>query len=99
MHQTVWGKAEGDLSLLKMNAAARLSRHRSNQRFEDSEALRAAQFRFAGALGMRHHAQDIAPWIANPRDIVERTVGIGFRSAVPFRGAIAKHNSLVAVQI
>ena len=43
----------------------RLSCHCPDQRFEDPEAFRATQFLLAGALGMGHHAQDIAPRIAD----------------------------------
>src|SRR5438445_8721565 len=48
---------------------------------------------------MRHHAQYIAASVTNPGNVVERTIGIGFRINVPVRSAIAKHNAIVPTQI
>ena len=45
-------------------------RHGADQRFEDFEAVSAAQFRFAGAFRMRHHAKHVAAGTADAGDIV-----------------------------
>src|SRR5207245_5519131 len=75
-----------------------LRRHRPDQRLEDLEALRTAQFGLAGAFRVGHHAHDIAARTADAGNVVERAVRIRFSRDVPGRGRIAEHNAVVAAK-
>src|SRR5262249_44625541 len=70
----------------------------SHERFEDFEAFRGAKFGLTGALGMRHHSQDVAPWVADSGNVVERAVGISFRRHYSRSIGIAEDDAMVFVQ-
>src|SRR5579862_2198648 len=74
-------------------------RHGSDHGLEDLEPLDATQFGFAGALRMRHHPQNVAARTADSSDVIQRSVGVGFRRNLTRRGAITEHNLLVALQL
>ena len=70
-----------------------------HQRTQQLEAVLHAEHVFAGALRMRHHAQDVAPLVADAGDIFQRSVGIGFRGNLPLRSCIAEDHLLALVQL
>jgi hypothetical protein len=76
-----------------------LFRHSSDQRFEDLEAVGATQLRFARAFGMRHHPEHVPAWVADARNVVERTVRIGMRGDLALGAGITKYNLLIALQV
>src|SRR5207245_6158291 len=47
-----------------------------NDGFEDQSSVDAAEQRLARALGVRHHADDVAPLVANRRDRADRSVRV-----------------------
>ena len=51
-----------------------------NQALENQPPIRATQDRLASALRMRHEPGDIASFVANSRDIIERAVWVGLFS-------------------
>src|ERR1700732_1783030 len=48
---------------------------------------------------MRHHAQHIPARTADPRDVVQRSVRIGFRRNLTGSRTVTKHDSPVAAQL
>src|SRR6266403_1532745 len=66
-----------------------LSGHCPHQRPEHFEPVRPAKLGFGGALRVGHHTENIASRAANTRNVLERSIGIGFRSNLAVRGRIA----------
>ena len=73
--------------------------HCPDQRFEDLKTVGPAKLRFAGALGVRHHAKYVAPWTADARDIVQRTIWIRVRRDLAVGVGITENNTLVPLQL
>ena len=59
-------------------------------RFQDDEPIGAAQRRFARALRVRHHADDIALLVAQRGDLVERSVGVPLVTDAALGRAVAE---------
>src|ERR1035438_706169 len=49
-------------------------------RIENQFSVFAAEQEFAGAFGVRHQAEDVAAFVANAGDVVERTVRVDRKS-------------------
>ena len=72
---------------------------RRDQGLKNDEAVCRAKRRFHGALRMRHHAEDVAPAIAQAGDGLARTVGIGGGIERAVRRTVAEGNLIVAFQL
>src|SRR5438132_7405358 len=63
----------GVLSIRDSNRQLREGLH---HRFEEAQAVGAAQVGFGAALGVRHHAEDVALSVHDPGDVLDGSVGI-----------------------
>src|SRR6185437_1856728 len=54
-----------------------------------------AKQRITAAVRVRHHAKYISALVANPRDIVERAIRVGFRGDLPLGRAIAEYDAVL----
>src|SRR5579864_794288 len=72
--------------------------HGGHHGVEHLNPVRAAKFAFAGAFGMRHHAQHVAAFAADAGNVLQGTVRIALASDLAFRRAVAENNALVTLQ-
>src|SRR6266496_6009879 len=49
---------------------------RVDEALEDQKSIGAAQHRFAGAFRVRHQRADVPPFVTNPGDVPQRSIGI-----------------------
>src|SRR5256885_1222112 len=76
-----------------------LCSHYSGEGLENLEAISAAEGGFTGALGVRHHAENIAARAADSGNVVERSIGTGSGRDFARRGRITENDALIALQL
>src|SRR2546425_13366492 len=54
----------------------RLATRRVDNALKDQAAIGAAEERFTGAFRVRHQGANVPAFVANPRDVPQRTIGI-----------------------
>ena len=54
----------------------KLLRNGFHGRFKEHQAIGAADSQLAGTLGMRHQTDDVTAVVADPGDVVQRTVRV-----------------------
>src|ERR1041385_2973304 len=67
-------------------------------RFEQHQTIRAPERQLAGALRMRHQADDVSRFVAEARDVRRRAVGIGFIRRRALRVRVAKNDLPVPLE-
>src|SRR5688572_33413316 len=72
--------------------------HRLDGRFKQGEAIGAADGELAGALRMRHQADDVPSFAADARDAAHRAVGIGAGRRATRGVDVAKYHLTVLVE-
>src|ERR1700746_1035878 len=73
--------------------------HGSDERLKNLEAISSTQFRLRRTLRVRHHAQDVASFTADARDVFERNGGINLARDLARWRRVAKHDTPIALQI
>src|SRR4051812_27275682 len=69
------GKRRGlDARATAGETPALLSDHGADERLEDAVAVGAAEFGFGGALRVGHHAEDVAAFATDARDVLGRAI-------------------------
>lgn len=66
---------------------------------EEAQAIRRAEKGFAGAVGVRHHAEDVAAFTEDARDVFEGAVGVGLRCDLSGGGAVAESDAVPAFEL
>ena len=74
------------------------SHHRLQQPDEERLAIRVPQARIGSTLGVRHHAENVAAFVAHPGDVLHAAVRVRIGRDVAHRIAIAEKHLLFSVQ-
>src|ERR1700722_8987236 len=68
-------------------------------RIENHFSVFAAEQDFTGALGVRHQAKDIAAFIADAGDVVERAVGVGGVGKIAVLRTVAEEDAVFTLEL
>src|SRR5438132_1602762 len=74
-------------------------RQRADERLENQQSVRSTKGRLAGALGMGHQAEDVAAFVHQPGDAVQRTIGIPGRIGGAVGIAVAQRDQSAALDL
>src|SRR5260221_2916083 len=72
---------------------------RSQDGLEDDTAIGAAEEGIAGALGMRHEAEDIAPFVDDAGDALDGAVWIGGIDRRTARADVAQEHAALGIEL
>src|SRR2546428_13315599 len=70
-----------------------------DQREQDQSPVFVPEERIGTALRMRHHAENIAGVVDDPRDVVERAVGVGLRRDLAVFRAVTEDDLVSGLQL
>ena len=66
--------------------------------FKERATIDAAEKRLACAVGVGHQAGHVAVWVADPRDVEKRTIGVCIVCDLALRGAILPEDLVVRLE-
>src|SRR5687768_1415625 len=70
----------------------------AEERLEDQQPVGSAQRALGGSLGMRHQPQDVALFVDDPGDVVQRPVGVRLAGDLAVLGAVPEDDLVLLAQ-